>query len=133
MIVAQGTVSKKDLVYTREAFDIGKFVLGEGDGAITIHTMNEYMAIDDAGGNRLATFPDIISTLDASGTPLSAGQLREGMYIFVLHVPKKIIPLSTGVLDAAVYPPVEKALGIEIARYALEGVKPKRAKGEGWD
>jgi hypothetical protein len=54
------------------------------------------------------------------------------MYIFVLHVPKKIIPLSSGVLDAAVYPPVEKALGIEIARYALEGIRPKRAKGEGW-
>jgi DUF917 family protein len=133
MIVAQGTVTKKDLVYTKEAFDIGKIVLGEGDGAITIHTMNEYMAIDDAGGNRLATFPDIIATLDAAGTPLSAGEVREGMYIFVLHVPKKIIPLSSGVLDAAVYPPVEKALGIEIASYALDGVKPRRAKGEGWD
>jgi DUF917 family protein len=95
--------------------------------------MNEYMAIDDAGGNRLATFPDIISTLDASGTPLSAGQVREGMYIFVLHVPKKIIPLATSVIDAAVYPPVEKALGIEIAKYALEGVKARnKHKAEGW-
>lgn len=132
-ILAKGTVSRKDLVYTREAFDIGRFVIGEGDRAITIHTMNEYMAIDDAGGMRLATFPDIISTLDATGTPLSAGQLREGMYIFVLHVPKKLIPLSSGVLDAAVYPPVEKALGIELARYALDGVRPKRRKGRGWE
>ncbi|MGN6100811.1 MAG: DUF917 domain-containing protein [Devosia sp.] len=132
-ILAQGAVTRKDLAYTPEAFDIGKFVLGDGDKAITIHTMNEYMAIDDAGGNRLATFPDIISTLDASGTPLSAGQLRPGMYIFVLHVPKKIIPLASSVLDAAVYPPVEKALGIEIAKYALNGVKPRnRHKAEGW-
>ena len=131
-ILARGTVTSKDLVYTKEAFDIGRFVLGEGDNAITIHTMNEYMAIDDAGGNRLATFPDIISTLDAAGNPLSAGQLREGMYIFVLHVPKKLIPLSSSVLDAAVYPPVEKAMGIDLARYALDGIKPKREKGEGW-
>ena len=132
-ILAKGPVTKKDLVYTKEAFDIGRFVLGEGDKAVTIHTMNEYMAIDDAGGNRLATFPDIISTLDASGTPLSAGQVREGMYIFVLHVPKKIIPLATSVIDAAVYPPVEKALGIEIAKYALEGVKARnKHKAEGW-
>ena len=131
-ILARGTVTSKDLVYTKEAFDIGRFVLGEGDSAITIHTMNEYMAIDDVGGTRLATFPDIISTLDAAGNPLSAGQLREGMFIFVLHVPKKLIPLSSSVLDAAVYPPVERAMGIDLARYALDGVKPKREKGEGW-
>ncbi|MEO8882210.1 MAG: DUF917 domain-containing protein, partial [Devosia sp.] len=132
-ILAKGTVAKKDLVYTREAFDIGKFVIGEGDKAVTIHTMNEYMAIDDVGGIRLATFPDIIATLDASGTPLSAGQMREGMYVFILHVPKKLIPLASSVIDAAVYPPVEKALGIELARYALDGVKPKRKKSEAWD
>jgi DUF917 family protein len=132
-ILAQGTVEKKDLVYTREAFDIGRFRIGAGDAAITLHTMNEYMAIDDAGGTRLATFPDIITTLDAAGTPLSAGQLREGMYVFVLHVPKQLIPLSSGVLDAAVYPPVEQALGIEIASYALAGVKKKRKQGRGWD
>lgn len=132
-ILAKGAVTKKDLVYTKEAFDIGRFVIGEGDKAITIHTMNEYMAIDDAGGTRLATFPDIIATLDASGTPLSAGQLREGMFIFILHVPKKIIPLASSVLDAAVYPPVEKALGIDLAKYALDGVKPKSGrKGKGW-
>ena len=130
-ILVKGAVTKKDLVYTKEAFDIGRFILGEGDKATTIHVMNEYMAIDDAAGTRIATFPDVITTLDASGTPLSAGQLREGMYVFVLHVPKKIIPLSSSVLDPAVYPPVEKAMGIDLASYALAGVKPKR-KTKGW-
>ncbi len=132
-ILAKGAVTKKDLVYTKEAFDIGRFIVGEGDNALTIHTMNEYMAIDDAGGNRLATFPDVIATLDAAGTPLSAGQLREGMFIFILHVPKKIIPLSSSVLDPAVYPPVEKAMGIELAKYALAGVKGKKKKAKGWE
>ncbi|HEV7276003.1 MAG TPA: DUF917 domain-containing protein [Devosiaceae bacterium] len=131
-ILAKGTVTSKDLVYTREAFDIGRFVLGAGDAAITLHVMNEYMAIDDAGGTRIATFPDVISTLDAAGTPLSAGQLREGMYVFVLHVPKKVIPLSSSVLDPAVYPPVEQAMGIELASYALSGVKPKKKGKKGW-
>jgi hypothetical protein len=41
------------------------------------------------------------------------------MYIFVLHVPKSVIPLSSSVLDPSVYPSVEKAMGIEIAKYAL--------------
>lgn len=131
-ILVKGSVTKKDLVYTKEAFDIGRFVLGEGEKAVTIHTMNEYMAIDDAGGNRLATFPDVITTLDAAGQPLSAGQLREGMFVFVLHVPKKVIPLSSSVLDPAVYPPVEKAMGIELAKYALEGVKRKKKAAKGW-
>ena len=46
---------------------------------------------------------------------------------------KQVIPLASSVIDAAVYPPVEKALGIELQpRYALDGVKPRRAKGEGW-
>jgi DUF917 family protein len=130
-ILVKGPVTKKELVYTNQAFDIGHFVLGEGDKAVKIHVMNEYMAIDDVGGTRLATFPDVITTLDAAGTPLSAGQLREGMYIFVLHVPKKSIPLSSSVLDPAVYPPVEKAMGIDLARYALAGVKPRK-KTKGW-
>jgi DUF917 family protein len=130
-ILVKGAVTKKDLVYTKEAFDIGRFILGDGDKAVTIHVMNEYMAIDDASGTRIATFPDVITTLDAAGTPLSAGQLREGMYVFVLHVPKKIIPLSSSVLDPAVYPPVEKAMGIDLATYALAGVKPKK-KSKGW-
>jgi DUF917 family protein len=131
-ILRKGAVTKKELVYTSEAFDVGRFVLGEGDGAATIHVMNEYMAIDDAGGERLATFPDVIATLDAAGTPLSAGQLRVGMYVFVLHVPKKVIPLSSSVVDPAVYPPVEKAMGIEIAKYALDGIKPKRKVRRAW-
>jgi DUF917 family protein len=81
--------------------------------------MNEYMAVEDASGTRIATFPDVITTLDASGNPLSVGQVREGMYVFVLQVPKTIIPLSSSVLDPTVYPYVEKAMGIEIAKYAL--------------
>ena len=133
-ILAKGTVTQKDLVYTKEAFDVGRFVLNEGDDAITIHTMNEYMAVDDAGGTRLATFPDVITTLDASGTPLSAGQLRVGMYVFILHVSKKLIPLSTSVIEPAVFPPVEQALGIELTKYALDGVKPRKKGGvKGWE
>jgi DUF917 family protein len=82
--------------------------------------MNEYMAVDDADGRRVATFPAVITTLSEEGEPLSVGQLKGGMHVFILHVPKDIIPLSASVLDPTVYPPVEKAMGIEIARYALE-------------
>ncbi len=60
--------------------------------------MNEYMAVENAGAVRLATFPDVITTLSPEGEPLSVGQLQVGMKIFVLHVPKTVIPLASSVL-----------------------------------
>lgn len=120
-ILVEGEITAKDVVYTKEAFDIGTVTLGRGDTASTLHVMNEYMAVDDAGGTRLATFPAVITTLSPEGEPLSVGQLQVGMRIHVLHVPMSIIPLSASVLDPSVYPPVEKAMGIELARYALAG------------
>lgn len=119
-ILAEGTITRKDVVYTKEAFDIGTITVGAGEKAVTLHVMNEYMAVEDAGGTRVATFPAVITTLSEDGEPLSVGQLKGGMHVFILHVPKDIIPLSASVLDPTVYPPVEKAMGIEIARYALE-------------
>jgi len=118
-IIAEGEISAKSVVYTKEAFDVGTITVGRGDRAVTLHVMNEYMAVDDAGGNRLATFPDIISTLSPEGEPMSVGQLQVGMPVFLLHVPKTIIPLSSSVKDPSVYPIVEKELGISIADYAL--------------
>jgi DUF917 family protein len=120
-ILAEGTITDKSVAYTREAFDIGTVTLGKGDDSTVLHIMNEYMAVENAGGKRLATFPDVITTLSPDGEPLSVGQLQVGMKIFVLHVPKTVIPLASSVLDPSVYPPVEKAMGIDIARYALSG------------
>lgn len=118
-IIASGTITAKSVVYTKEAFDIGTITIGSGAGAATLHVMNEYMAVDDAHGVRLSTFPDVITTLDPTGEPLSVGQLHEGMEVRVLQVPQSVIPLGAGVTDPTVYPPVEKALGIDLARYAL--------------
>ncbi|WEX86188.1 DUF917 family protein [Sinorhizobium garamanticum] len=120
-ILAEGTITDKSVAYTKEAFDIGTVTLGKGDDSTILHVMNEYMAVETADGARLATFPDVITTLSPEGEPLSVGQLQVGMTVFVLHVPKSVIPLASSVLDPSVYPPVEKAMGIEIARYALAG------------
>ncbi|ASV88095.1 hypothetical protein CES85_2801 (plasmid) [Ochrobactrum quorumnocens] len=121
-ILAEGVITEKNVVYTKEAFDIGTVKVGSGDKAVTLHVMNEYMAVDDKDGQRVATFPSVITTLSEDGHALSVGELRQGMKIFILHVPMNIIPLSASVLDAAVYPSVEKAMGIEIAKY-VQGVK----------
>ena len=114
-ILTSAKVSANTLRYTDEAFDIGVITIGK----LRLHVMNEYMAIEDEDGKRLATYPDIIAVLDSEGRPVSAGKLRPGMDVHVFHVGKDKIPLSSSVKDPSVYPPVEAALGIQIADYAL--------------
>jgi DUF917 family protein len=81
--------------------------------------MNEYMAVDDAQGARLAGYPDVITTLSPEGVPVSVGELREGDELSVLRIAKQHIPLSSSVTDPSVYPICEKALGIDLTKYAL--------------
>ena len=118
-IIGQGKVTAKDVRYTNEAFDVGTIRLGTGPSAVMLHVMNEYMAVDDAAGGRLAGFPDVITTLDREGTPVSVGELRVGDDLTVLRIAKSAIPLSSSVIDPSVYPIVEAALGINLTDYAL--------------
>ena len=122
-IIGSGKVKSNNLRYTEEAFDIGVIEIGEGSGLRRIHVMNEHMAVEDAEGNRIATYPDVITTLNTDGQPLSAGSVREGMEIVIFHISKDNIPLSSSVYDPAVYPQVERALNISIADYILKGQK----------
>ncbi|MCL4746258.1 MAG: DUF917 family protein [Burkholderiaceae bacterium] len=118
-IIFEGVVSAKSVVYTPEAFDIGTITIGSGRASCVLHVMNEYMAAANAGGERLATYPDVIATLDSNGEPISSGDVREGMRLHVLRVAKGDLPLSSSVTDPSVYPVVEKALGLDISSYAL--------------
>ena len=119
-IIAGGTVTRTGVAYTKEAFDCGRIDIAAPGGTIVAHVLNEYMALE-RDGERIASYPDVITTLSPAGVPLSAGRLTEGTPVRILHVPKENIPLSASVLDPSVYPPVERALGIELARYALAG------------
>lgn len=119
-VVGNGRVARKDVRYTHEAFDVGTIGLGEGSKQLVLHVMNEYMALDDYAGDRLATYPDVLATLDAHGEPVSVGDVSLGQELFVLHIPRSAIPLSASVRDPSVYPIVERALGIEVAKYAMQ-------------
>lgn len=123
-IIASGAVSAKSVAYTREAFDVGTISVGRGAQGCVLHLMNEYMAVQAPDGTRMATYPDVIATLDEAGVPVSAGHVREGQMLHVLRVAKERLPLSASVTDPSVYPVVEKALGIAIADYALGVAAP---------
>jgi len=120
-IIGSGVIASNTLRYTDEAFDVGIVTLGEGSGLRRIHIMNEHMAVDDAHGERISSYPDVITTLDMEGNPVSAGQLKPGMEIVIFHMHHSQIPLSSSVTDPAVYPPVEKTLGIDLRSYLPAG------------
>jgi uncharacterized protein len=119
-IIGQGRVARKAVRYTSEAFDIGTIRIGDGDRALVLHVMNEYLAVEGTGKKRLASYPDVIATLDPDGVPVSVGEINEGMELLVLRIAKDVIPLSSSVSDPSVYPVCEKALGINLTDYALD-------------
>ena len=118
-ILGKGTVTRKAVNYTEAAFDIGTLTIRCGQRDLVLHVMNEYMAVESGDGDRLATFPDVITTLGSDGRPMSVGHIQEGNELSVFHIAKAHLPLSSSVKDPAVYPVCEAALGIPIARYAL--------------
>jgi DUF917 family protein len=106
-------------VDTRDSFDFAHFQVESPDGALLLHTMNEYMAVDREG-TRLATFPDLICTLSLeTGLPVSVAQMHEGNEVAVLVNSKANLPVGTGAREPDAYPEVEAALGIDLQTYAL--------------
>jgi hypothetical protein len=113
-ILATGPVRAKSL-RTENAFDIGTVQVGE----LELGFVNEYLTAE-AAGERLATFPDVLTTLAVqTGRIISIANLREGDEVAVLHVPKANVPLGDGVREPSVYPEVEAMLGKPLADYAL--------------
>ena len=113
-VIAEGPVRSRRL-RTENAFDVGTVEVGE----LELGFVNEYMTAE-AGGERVATFPDVLTTLSVkTGAIISIANLREGDEVAVLHVPKANVPLGDGVKEPSVYPEVETMLGKPLAQYAL--------------
>jgi uncharacterized protein len=93
-IVGQGKVVRKAVQYTSDAFDIGTVRIGHRGGDLVLHVMNEYMAVENGHGERVASYPDVIATLDRDGVPVSVGEIRDGMELAVLRISRDVIPLS---------------------------------------
>ena len=113
-ILATGPVREREL-RTENAFDIGQIVVDE----VELGFVNEYMTAE-SGGERLATFPDVLTTLSRdTGRIVSIADIRVGDQVAVLHVSKRNVPLGDGVREPSVYPEVEAMLGKPLAEYAL--------------
>jgi len=114
-VLVEGEVTENNVAY-REGFDVGTLRVG----GVTLGVYNEFM-IAERRGERLATFPDFLGSLDpASGEPLAIAELKPGRRVAVVFSASENIPLGAGVFDAAVYPEVEAAMGAELARYVFK-------------
>jgi len=99
---------------TAGGFDVGTVMTGDG---FEITFWNEYMTLEK-DSRRLATFPDLIVTLDQnSGLPLSSAELVVGQEIAVVTVPRDRLILGAGMKDGALFKAAEQAIGKDIITF----------------
>jgi len=113
-VIWPGGVVKNDSA-ARGGFDVGKVVLDDGSELVF---WNEYMTLERSGA-RLATFPDLIVTMDAAtGLPVSTAEVRVGQRLAVVVVRKNALKLGAGVKDKNLYHAIEQATGKPVIEFA---------------
>lgn len=105
-IITRGNVEKAHLML-RDGFDVGSFSIVVDGTVFHITFCNEYMTLE-ANGVRIASFPDLIMTLDAmTGMPIISSEIHEGSSIIIFVIPARYLILGAGVKDASLYQPIE--------------------------
>ncbi|GIP37824.1 hypothetical protein J31TS4_11040 [Paenibacillus sp. J31TS4] len=109
-VAACGTVTAFGLE-TKGGFDVGTVTI---DGKHELTFWNEYMTLE-LEGRRLATFPDLIMTLDAdTARPVITAAVEKGQRLAVLTVPREKLLLSTTMTNSKLLEPIEGIIGKSI-------------------
>jgi uncharacterized protein len=115
-LLLQGDVSANTVTYGG-GFDLGQMTVRGAKGEAVLGIYNEYMTAD-LDGQRVATFPDMIGTLDPrTGEPVAISELPRGSQVAVIIAHRSKFPVGKGALDPAVFPEVEKAMGVDLRSY----------------
>ena len=105
-VLAQGCVEGYTLT-TRGGYDVGSLTV---DGC-ELTFWNEYMCAEK-NGKRLATFPDLMVTLDReTGEVLSSAQIQNGRQVTVVSVPRSELILGEGMREETSFREAEKIIG----------------------
>lgn len=111
-VVAEGDV-RECALETTGGFDVGRVVVGTAEMTF----WNEYMTLE-IDGNRVATFPDLIMTLDArTARPVVTAEIEKGQAVAVIHVPAEKLILSTTMRNKDLLGPIEDVIGKSILPY----------------
>lgn len=103
-------------------FDVGFLTLRSNSETWELSFVNEYMTLEK-DGNRIATFPDLMTSFNVDGEPVTSATLQEGQTIYLLNVPKEKIPVGDGNKYADAYEPIEAALGKPMIKYLGDYLK----------
>jgi len=106
----------KTLNESRGGFDVGSVTLREGSQEWTLEYVNEYMLLEK-DGERIATFPDLLTTFNEQGEPVTSATLEKGQTIHLVLVPKENILVGDGNKYPEVYKPIEEALNKSMIPY----------------
>jgi uncharacterized protein len=115
-LLMQGRVIENTVNYSG-GFDLGRMIVRGVGGEVVLGVYNEFMTAD-AGGKRVATFPDMIGALDpTTGEVVAISELPVGSEAAVITAHRSKFPVGKGALDPAVFPEVEKAMGVDLRSY----------------
>lgn len=115
-VVARGFVKKYD-IKIQGGFDVGHVVCNSAKGDYDLTFWNEYMTLE-FDGQRLATFPDLIATLDGkTGKVLTSAEIKEKDNIIVVKVDRRKLKLGRGMFDRSLFKEVEEVLNKELIKY----------------
>lgn len=115
-VLVEGEVTENTVAYGG-GFDVGHMKVCGKAGEATLGIYNEYMTAD-VDGQRVATFPDMIGTLDPqTGDVVAISESKPGSRVAVIIAHRSKFPVGKGALDPVVFPEVEKAMGVDMRSY----------------
>lgn len=97
--------------------DHGGCAVSAGGEDYKLYFYNEYMALQ-RGEERLATFPDLIATLDGeTGNVVLTADMEKGRRVILLRVPYGRLVLGSGLRQREDYEGIERLLGISMVPF----------------
>lgn len=115
-VILTGKVVTNDVVY-QDGFDIGFVTITDGTETLRLGVYNEYMTAEKDHA-RLATFPDMIGSVDAlTGDPIAISTMKVGQEVSIIIAHHSSFPLGKGALDPVVFAEIEQGLGLELYSY----------------
>lgn len=117
-LICRGEIVEKS-IEAKGGFDVGVMKLESEDDIWELSFVNEYMTLEK-DGERLATFPDLMTTFNEEGEPKTSAALGKGQTIYLVNVPKEKILVGDGNRYADAFEPIEAALGKPMVKH-LQG------------
>ncbi len=106
-------------IESQGGFDVGYLTLIEGSEEWELTFVNEYMTLEK-NDERLSTFPDLLTTFNNKGEPVTSASLSQGDTIYLATVPKERIPVGDGNKYSENYKSIEAAIGKPMIKHLAD-------------